>query len=196
MRNDKFFFTSDWVILRESVMATYGKKCMRCGSFKEIQADHIKPRSKYPDLTLSFDNMQVLCRRCNFAKGDHDETDYRGGNFEVVMESEPYVRIYQTPSNRRLMCSLSDKSTRLFMWMLWTRNGTNNAYKLDKLRYMKQCGIKSPNTFSNAVKELVEKKILTRTKKKDVFKVNPTIVYLHGEKVNSYDSIGLLEKPI
>ena len=30
--------------------------------------DHIKPYKKYPELVLCKDNLQVLCKRCNFAK--------------------------------------------------------------------------------------------------------------------------------
>lgn len=66
----------DWPELRDKAIDTYGAKCMCCGSIKEIHVDHIKPRSIYPELTLCFDNLQVLCRYCNFKKG-LSETDYR-----------------------------------------------------------------------------------------------------------------------
>ena len=39
--------------------------------------DHIKPRSKYPELSLVFDNLQVLCGACNKGKGNKYQTDYR-----------------------------------------------------------------------------------------------------------------------
>jgi 5-methylcytosine-specific restriction endonuclease McrA len=42
-----------------------------------IHIDHIKPRSKYPELELEFDNLQVLCATCNVKKSNIDETDYR-----------------------------------------------------------------------------------------------------------------------
>lgn len=42
-----------------------------------INVDHIKPRLHHPHLALEFSNLQVLCPRCNKAKGNKHETDYR-----------------------------------------------------------------------------------------------------------------------
>lgn len=39
--------------------------------------DHIKPRSKYPELALILSNIQILCAICNPGKGAHDETNWR-----------------------------------------------------------------------------------------------------------------------
>ena len=50
---------------------------MCCGSKEHINVDHIKPRSSYPELSLEFDNLQVLCAGCNLEKGGEGETDYR-----------------------------------------------------------------------------------------------------------------------
>jgi len=51
---------------------------MKCGTeSKEIHVDHIKPRSKYPYLSLTFDNLQVLCHDCNMEKSNIHDTDYR-----------------------------------------------------------------------------------------------------------------------
>jgi 5-methylcytosine-specific restriction endonuclease McrA len=41
-----------------------------------LEVDHVKPRSKYPELALDLDNTQILCRACNSKKGTA-ETDYR-----------------------------------------------------------------------------------------------------------------------
>ena len=35
----------------------------------DITVDHIKPRSKYPELALEIENLRVLCRSCNSKKG-------------------------------------------------------------------------------------------------------------------------------
>jgi 5-methylcytosine-specific restriction endonuclease McrA len=77
----QFYSSEGWRRLRYRVLKTYGRRCMCCGSDpKPGQAphvDHIKPRSRYPDLELRFDNMQVLCEDCNMGKGAADETDWR-----------------------------------------------------------------------------------------------------------------------
>jgi 5-methylcytosine-specific restriction endonuclease McrA len=76
------FYTSwEWTTLRYKVLLKYGPKCMCCGASRAdgavIHVDHIKPRKKYPDLALDFNNMQVLCAACNKGKGAWDETDHR-----------------------------------------------------------------------------------------------------------------------
>ena len=78
----KVFYASDeWRRLRYRVLKTYGKRCMCCGASPETGAimhvDHIKPRYTHPELSLSFDNLQVLCEDCNMGKGAWDSTDHR-----------------------------------------------------------------------------------------------------------------------
>jgi len=50
--------------------------CKRCRKRvtekKNLAVDHIKPRSKYPELALARENLQILCRRCNSAKGNRE----------------------------------------------------------------------------------------------------------------------------
>lgn len=72
-----FLDSPEWKSLRLKVIGHYGKQCMRCGSKEKITVDHIKPRSKFPNLALEFDNLQVLCWGCNKDKFNIDETDYR-----------------------------------------------------------------------------------------------------------------------
>lgn len=66
-----------WKDLRFRVFTTYGKKCMKCRSIKNIQVDHIKSVSRFPELKYEFDNLQVLCEFCNSKKGNNFITDYR-----------------------------------------------------------------------------------------------------------------------
>jgi len=80
-KQKNFLCPVKWKLLRKKVLSTYPSVCMRCGAKKEdgivIHIDHIKPRSKYPDLQYEFDNLQVLCNKCNLLKFNKDETDYR-----------------------------------------------------------------------------------------------------------------------
>jgi len=43
-------------------------KCAYCGSTDDLQIDHIKPISKGG--TNDFDNLQILCKKCNCRKAD------------------------------------------------------------------------------------------------------------------------------
>lgn len=53
--------------LRRAVFERDGFRCRHCGDQFELHADHIYPESKGGATTL--DNLQTLCRVCNFRKG-------------------------------------------------------------------------------------------------------------------------------
>lgn len=73
-----FYKSEKWLNLRLKVIVQYGKRCMKCGLTRgEMHIDHIRPRSIYPEMEYSLDNLQILCRSCNLAKGAWDHTDWR-----------------------------------------------------------------------------------------------------------------------
>lgn len=76
-----FYGTKKWLQLRYEAIIKYGQKCMACGrtpaSGAILHVDHIKPRSKYPQLEYEIDNLQILCADCNLGKSNNDETDFR-----------------------------------------------------------------------------------------------------------------------
>lgn len=79
--NDFFFVSDQWIRLRYRTLSKRGNICECCGHSwsvgNPLQVDHIKPRSKYPHLSLEASNLQVLCRECNMGKSNIDETDWR-----------------------------------------------------------------------------------------------------------------------
>ncbi len=75
-----FYASSEWRLVREQVIDEQGRVCQECRSRittdYDLTVDHIKPRSKFPELALEKANLQVLCRKCNSAKGaTSDEAD-------------------------------------------------------------------------------------------------------------------------
>lgn len=75
--SDEFYFQAVWRTLRASIFGVFGRKCMKCGSLKDIHCDHIVPRSLAPHLELEPSNMQVLCGFCNYEKSNKNQIDYR-----------------------------------------------------------------------------------------------------------------------
>jgi len=93
-----FLESREWKALRMAVLAKYGNACMCCGAKPDparnlfANVDHIIARRKRPDLSLCFNNLQVLCSDCNGGKLNWDETDWRpkeGRTPSVVIVDEP-----------------------------------------------------------------------------------------------------------
>lgn len=76
---NEFYRTREWRSIRWDVISRSNGKCSVCGkSNKEhgiiIHVDHVKPRSKFPELELDKNNLQILCEECNIGKGAKPQT--------------------------------------------------------------------------------------------------------------------------
>ena len=76
-----FYLSPAWRAVRYQALKLHGGACQCCGKRATpghpLHVDHIKPRSKYPELALRLDNLQVLCDDCNMGKSNKDQTDWR-----------------------------------------------------------------------------------------------------------------------
>ncbi len=77
----KFYSSDAWRALRYQVLENTGATCQCCGARASdgvrIHVDHIKPRSKYPELALDINNLQILCVDCNIGKDNMYDTSWR-----------------------------------------------------------------------------------------------------------------------
>lgn len=82
-RQTSFYSSWEWKAARYEALKTYGRRCQCCGwrpgdtEHGHLVVDHIKPRSKYPDLSLSVSNLQVMCNDCNMGKSNIWDDDFR-----------------------------------------------------------------------------------------------------------------------
>lgn len=81
--SEEFYKSKAWNRLRYAALEKHylewGHRCLCCKrKYVALHVDHIKPRSKYPELALDINNLQVLCAECNKGKGNWSETDFRG----------------------------------------------------------------------------------------------------------------------
>lgn len=76
-----FYGTPEWLRLRYDALVKAKGRCECCMNrpteASPLHVDHIKPRSKHPELALDPSNLQVLCADCNFGKGNRDSIDWR-----------------------------------------------------------------------------------------------------------------------
>jgi 5-methylcytosine-specific restriction endonuclease McrA len=69
-RPGQFFKTAGWHQLRRKRLAYAHYQCECCGAREQLQLDHIRSRATDGDhRRLTLHEVQVLCRRCNQAKG-------------------------------------------------------------------------------------------------------------------------------
>lgn len=80
-RPSSFYDTEAWRVVRYQALRRSRGVCECCGAGPELgrplHVDHIRPRSRWPDLALDLSNLQVLCADCNLGKGISDTTDWR-----------------------------------------------------------------------------------------------------------------------
>jgi hypothetical protein len=77
-----FYSSEQWRAIRFEALKAGNGCCCLCGrSNREhgviLHVDHIKPRSKFPELALTLSNLQVMCEDCNLGKSNRDDTDWR-----------------------------------------------------------------------------------------------------------------------
>lgn len=80
--NAEFYTSDEWRQLRVRVLEKFACRCMMCGRSPKdhgivVHVDHIKPRSKFPQLSLEISNLQLLCEDCNIGKSNRYQTDWR-----------------------------------------------------------------------------------------------------------------------
>lgn len=103
-RAGDFYQSKAWATVRYAALMKHGARCQCCGATAadgaSMHVDHIKPRSKFPDLALELSNLQVLCGLCNTAKSNIDQTDWSaqtpaesGDYFEYMEEERRIVRL-------------------------------------------------------------------------------------------------------
>lgn len=100
--NDDFYKSREWRELRVRVLEKYECKCMMCGRSPKdhgivIHVDHIKPRSKYPELSLRINNLQILCADCNVGKSNKYQTDWRPDTVDDITKELDMSAIINSP---------------------------------------------------------------------------------------------------
>lgn len=51
-----------------------GGKCNECGSTENLEIDHKKPVSQFPELAMDLENLQILCKTCHQEKTNNEST--------------------------------------------------------------------------------------------------------------------------
>lgn len=60
--------TERWKAVRKQAKDRDGWKCVKCGSRRRLEVDHIKPIRHAPELAFALCNLQTLCGSCHAKK--------------------------------------------------------------------------------------------------------------------------------
>jgi hypothetical protein len=107
-----FYDSRAWLDLRYEALKASAGRCVCCGARPSennpLHVDHIKPRSKHPELALVQSNLQVLCKQCNVGKSNTDATDWRW--VVRVDEAKLVAAFLLTDEERKARRELLDRS--------------------------------------------------------------------------------------
>lgn len=65
--------TWKWRQLQQKILKRDDYECSVCGEFANT-VDHIKPRSKFPELMFDEDNLVAMCASHNSSKGNREQS--------------------------------------------------------------------------------------------------------------------------
>ena len=121
---DTFYTTPEWIALKTATVKRYGAVCMKCGAIPRppgllIHVDHIKPRSRFPELELDPENLQILCGPCNEEKSNVHFTDYRNPFVNIDLAIREWTEITEQRPNYLIVdFELLDQFKQLFQAQL------------------------------------------------------------------------------
>jgi hypothetical protein len=113
----------------------------------------------------------------------------RSGNREKVnysLENIPYTKVFEVAGAKKRVMSLPVRGKELLLYFMHSIDSGADALWIDRASYMKAYGIKSVNTFKDAVRSLSESLfIYPHATFKDVYWINPHY-FFKGSRMMKY----------
>ncbi len=145
--------------LRYRVLKESGGRCALCGATKKdrpLDVDHIKPKSKGGKNV--YENLQVLCSKCNRSKGNKDDTDFKDNLSPDVDSSCPFCN-----SKAKILESFD------------TVFAINDSYAVTEGHVLVIPKRHTPDFFTMTEKEIKDAEQLIRIMKKKISKNDRTV---------------------
>lgn len=121
-------------------------------------------------------------------EGGYERTsggDFRKSTFFTEKDTRAYL--YTNPVNRSKVLGLNASGMRLFVWMIYTLDRGMDCWWLNIKRFMKEANV-SLNTVKAGVSDLISCGIISRTDIKDVYFIDPSMVYL-GNRLTDFEDM-------
>jgi len=103
----------------------------------------------------------------------------------VKLDAHKYTKIFHSADIRKSLWTLTPTAMKLYLYILYKVESATDYIKLNRVKVMAECEIKSRNTFQPAVKELVRLGLIQPTVEKEYYWINPQLYYC-GDRVRNF----------
>lgn len=105
---------------------------------------------------------------------------------EFGYEATPFTKVFDVPSDRQNIIDLPIRCKELYLFLIHILTPAQDYLWIDKKAYMGHMGIKSLNTYKEAVNGLCESGYIAKhTRLANTFWINPYYFY-KGSRLNKY----------
>ena len=101
------------------------------------------------------------------------------------LEADKACKVYVDSERRLRVNKLSPRSKELLMWLFYEVKSGQDYLWLNRVRYMDENNISSPNTYRTALNELITGGFITRTVVNAVYWINPSI-FFNGSRIRKF----------
>lgn len=99
------------------------------------------------------------------------------------------VKVFVSKENRLMFAALRPRSVHLFFWVALSCIKDCDLVYIDRHKYMEESEVSRQETYMDAIKQLVEARIIAKAPKGvDLYFINPH-VFFRGNRLNRYNHL-------
>lgn len=139
------------------------------------------------------EDFKILVNRKRDGKTFYKDKDGDWLPREYDLERSRSTKVYIERDHRLIVSKLHAPAQRLYLWLMYELDPAKDYLWINKYRYMEENEITSLNTYKAGVEELARCLFICPSFVKDVYWVNPKLIF-SGSRVNKYpDKISVIE---
>lgn len=114
-------------------------------------------------------------------------------SLEFTLETSRMTKVFHNAAARKTLATLPARAKELLLWIMYELDPGKDYMVMNIARYEKENEV-SHNTYLRAVEDLIAQAVISTTKWKNVFWVNPAIMFC-GNRIHKYpDSVQIIEQ--
>lgn len=163
-------------------------------AIKQSQLDNLRSPYVVPELKIRIRRIipEDLYRITNKGKEDEQVKEYTS---ESLKEQGKFVRVFTDETRKRIKASLSPRAAHLLLWIMEEMKIGEDLVVMRPKDYINACEYPdketgkvtkvSPNTYKEAINDLVNKAIIAKTGLHETYFINPSY-FFNGSRAKKY----------